>query len=134
MPHLVVLYTANLDPDGEMSRLCRSLADAMLTVRDENSRQVYPTGGVRVLAYPAPHYAVADGQRDYAFIYLNLRMGRGRSNAVKQRAGTTLLATAKAHFEPLFAKRLIGMTLQVDESQEVFDAKHSTVHLLFQKT
>lgn len=134
MPHLVVLYTANLDPEGEMSRLCRSLADAMLTVRDENSKQVYPTGGVRVLAYPAPHYAVADGQRDYAFIYLNLRMGRGRSDAVKQRAGTALLATAKAHFEPLFAKRLIGMTLQVDEGQEVFDAKHSTIHPLFQKT
>jgi 5-carboxymethyl-2-hydroxymuconate isomerase len=134
MPHLVVLYTANLDPEGEMSGLCRSLADAMLTVRDEKSRQVYPTGGVRVLAYPAPHYAVADGQRDYAFIYLNLRMGRGRSDMVKQYAGRTLLATAKAHFEPLFAKRLIGMTLQVDEGQEVFDAKHSTIHPLFQKT
>ena len=36
---------------------------------------VFPTGGVRVLAYPAAHCAVADGERDYAFVYLNLRMG-----------------------------------------------------------
>jgi len=133
MPHLVILYTDNLEAETDMSALCRRLADAMLTVRDENSQQVYPTGGVRVFAYPATHYAVADGQRDYAFVYLNLRMGRGRSAAVKQRAGETLLTAAKAHFEPLFAKRYLGLTLQIDEGQEVFDAKHSTIHPLFRK-
>jgi 5-carboxymethyl-2-hydroxymuconate isomerase len=133
MPHLVVLYTGNLDAETNMKALCRSLADAMLAVRDELAQQVYPTGGVRVLAYPATHYAVADGQRDYAFVYLNLRMGRGRSAAVKQRAGEALLAAAKAHFEPLFATRYIGLTLQIDEGQEVFDAKHGTIHPLFRK-
>jgi 5-carboxymethyl-2-hydroxymuconate isomerase len=134
MPHLVVLYSANLDSETDMTALCRRLADAMLSVRDEQGQQVYPTGGVRVFAYPASHYALADGARDYAFVYLNLRMGRGRSEAVKQRAGETLLAAAKAHFEPLFASRYIGLTLQIDEGQEVFDAKHSTIHPLFRKS
>lgn len=133
MPHLVVLYSANLDSETDMTALCRRLADAMLSVRDEQDQQVYPTGGVRVFAYPASHYAVADGQRDYGFVYLNLRMGRGRTAAVKQRAGERLLAAAKGHFEPLFAKRYIGLTLQIDEGQEVFDAKHSTIHPLFRK-
>ena len=133
MPHLVVLYTANLETETDMQVLCRQLADAMLAVRDERGAQVYPTGGVRVLAYPASHYAVADGQRDYAFVYLNLRMARGRSEAVKRSAGEALLAVAKAHFEPLFARRHIGLTLQIDEGQEVFDAKHSTLHPLFAK-
>jgi 5-carboxymethyl-2-hydroxymuconate isomerase len=131
MPHLVILYTSNLEAEADMSTLCRKLADAMLTVRDEDSKQVFPTGGVRVLAYPAPHFAVADGQREYAFVYLNLRMGRGRSQAVRQRAGEILVATAKAHFAPVFAHRYVGMTLQVDEGQETFDAKHSTIHPLF---
>jgi len=134
MPHLVVLYSANLDSETDMTALCRRLADAMLSVRDEQGQQVYPTGGVRVFAYPASHYALADGARDYAFVYLNLRMGRGRSEAVKQRAGETLLAAAKAHFEPLFASRYIGLTLQIDEGREVFDAKHSTIHPLFRKS
>ena len=133
MPHLVVLYTKNLDDATDMHALCRTLADAMLAVRDERGQQVYPTGGVRVLAYPAAHAAVADGQRDYAFVYLNLRMARGRSEAVKQRAGEALLAAARAHFEPLFAQRYLGLTLQIDEGQEVFDAKHSTIHPLFRK-
>ena len=133
MPHLVVLYSGNLEMETDVTALCRRLADAMLTVRDEQGQQVYPTGGVRVFAYPAAHYAVADGARDYAFAYLNLRMGRGRTEAVKQRAGEAVLAAAKAHFEPLFARRYLGLTLQIDEGQEVFDAKHSTIHPLFRK-
>ena len=37
--------------------------------REGRSRQqVFPTGGMRVLAYPAAHSAVADGRRDYAFV------------------------------------------------------------------
>jgi 5-carboxymethyl-2-hydroxymuconate isomerase len=134
MPHLVIMYTSNLEAEADMNALCRKLADAMLTVRDEDSKQVFPTGGVRVLAYPAPHFAVADGQRDYAFMYLNLRMGRGRSQAVKQRAGEILMSTAEAHFAPAFAHRYVGMTLQVDEGHEAFDAKHSTIHPLFVRT
>jgi 5-carboxymethyl-2-hydroxymuconate isomerase len=133
MPHLVVLYTANLEPETDMTALCRRLADTLLAVRDERGQQVYPTGGVRVLAYPAAHYAVADGQHDYGFLYLNLRMARGRSDAVKQSAGAALLEAAKAQLEPLFARRYVGLTLQIDEGQEVFDAKHSTIHPLFRK-
>ena len=133
MPHLVILYTPNVESETDMSALCRRLADGMLTVKDEAGRQVFPTGGTRVLAYPAAHSAVADGKGDYAFIYMNLRMGAGRSDAVKKHAGDTLLAVVKRHFEPVFAQEnLIGITLQVDESPgQVYDAKHSTLHPLF---
>ena len=131
MPHLVVLYTANLDAETDMTTLCRSLADTMMAARDAAGSPTFPTGGIRVLAYPAPHYAVADGQRDYAFVYLNLRMGRGRDPAARQRAGDALIAAAKAHFAPLLEHRLIGMTLQIDEGPEVFDAKHGNLHPLF---
>jgi 5-carboxymethyl-2-hydroxymuconate isomerase len=134
MPHLVILYTGNLERETDMTALCRSLADAMLAVRDEAGKQVFPTGGTRVLAYPAAHHAVADGQRDYAFVYLNLRMGAGRSVATHQRAGDAVLAAARAHFDPLMAQRLVGITVQVDESPgQVYDAKHSNIHPLFQK-
>lgn len=142
MPHLVVLYTGNLDQLTNMSALCRSLADAMLTVQDESGAQVFPTGGTRVLAYPAPHYAVADGgaagkaaggDGDYAFMYLNLRMARGRSEATQQRAGEAVLAAVKEYMDPVMAERHIGITVNVDVGAEVFDAKHSTIHPLFKK-
>lgn len=140
MPHLVILYTANLEPETDLTALCRRLADVMLAQRDESDRPVFPPGGTRVLAYPAPHYAVADGGAagraaggtgDYAFVYLNLRMGRGRSSAVHKRVGDALLLATKTHFAPLFSRRHIGVTLQIDEGPEVFDAKHSNLHPLF---
>lgn len=135
MPHLVILYTPNLDAATDMTVLCRALADTMLAVKDEEGKQVFPTGGTRVLAYPAAHYAVADGKQDYAFVYLNLRMAAGRSDATKKRAGDALLAVTSDHFDPLMKVRLIGITLQVDESPgQVYDGKHSNLHPLFQKT
>ena len=51
----------NLDAIVDMPALCRELADTMLAVRDDDGAQVFPIGGTRVLAYPAPHFAVADG-------------------------------------------------------------------------
>ena len=131
MPHLVILYTPQLDAETDMTALCRTLADTMLALRDEAGKQVFPTGGTRVLAYPAAHHAVADGQRDYAFAYLNIRMARGRSDAVKKQAGDALLAAAKSHLAPVFERRLLGLTLQIDEGAEVFDGKLSTIHPLF---
>ncbi|MFP5467124.1 MAG: 5-carboxymethyl-2-hydroxymuconate isomerase [Gammaproteobacteria bacterium] len=147
MPHLVILYTPNLDlaPDDggvDMGGFCRALCDAMLSVRDEQDRQVFPTGGTRVLAYPAAHFAVADGGaageaaglgRDYAFVYMNVRMARGRSPVVHERVGQTLNACARQWFGPQFEQRPIGVTVQVDEGHEVFDAKNSSIHPLFRK-
>ena len=134
MPHLVILYTPNLEAQTDMTALCRSLADTLLAVKDEAAVQVFPTGGTRVLAYPAAHFAVADGKADYAFVYLNLRMGRGRSAATHKRAGDALLMATRTHFQPVFTRRHIGITLQIDEGQEVFDAKHSNLHPLFSRT
>jgi 5-carboxymethyl-2-hydroxymuconate isomerase len=132
MPHLVILYTPNLEAQTDMTALCRKLADTMLETRDEAGQQVFPTGGTRVLAYPAAHYAVADGQGDYGFIYLNLRMAAGRSDAIKKRAGDALLERARAHFDSNFERQAVGMTLQIDESPgQVYDGKHSSLHPLF---
>ena len=140
MPHLVILYTPNLDARCDMGQLCRELADTMIAQRDEQGKAVFPVGGVRVLAYPAAHAAIADGgaagraaggSGDYGFVYLNLRMGPGRPAAVHQAVGTALTAVARAFFDPLMGDQAIGVTLQIDEGAEVFGVKHSSLHPLF---
>ena len=147
MPHLVILYTPNLEPSPtapglNLSALCRALADAMLAQRDEAGAAVFPPGGVRVLAYPATHFAVADGgaagravggSGDYGFMYLNLRMARGRSAAVQQAVGLALQDVVQAAAAPLLPRRQVGFTLQIDEGAEIFDAKASSLHPLFKK-
>jgi len=132
MPHLVILYTPQPAIEADMTALCRKLADIMLATLDESGKQVFPTGGTRVLAYPAAHYAVADGKADYGFIYLNLRIAGGRSDATKKRAGEAILAGARAHFASLFERQALGLTVQIDESPgQVYDGKHSSLHPLF---
>ena len=101
---------------------------------------MFPIGGTRVLAVPAAHHAVADGGaaaraqgkgEDCAFAYFNLRMGRGRSDAVKKAAGEALVAMAREHLAPVLERRPVGLTLQVDEGQEAFDGKFGNLHALF---
>jgi 5-carboxymethyl-2-hydroxymuconate isomerase len=145
MPHLTILYTPDLDrpvADGgtDMRALCAALADTMRAQRDEAGKPVFPTGGIRVLAYSAAHCAIADGGAagraaggtgDYAFVYLNLRMNRGRSAAVHEAVGRALDARLHAHFAPLLATRHLGVTLQIDEGAEVYNSRHSSLHPLF---
>jgi len=133
MPHLVILHTAQLVHETDMPRLCRKLADAMLGVKDESGTQVFPTAGTRVLAYPAAHSAVADGSGDHAFMYFNVRMAKGRSAAVHTAVGEALSAVIREHLGPLLATRPLGLTLQIDEGHEVFDAKLGNLHPLFAK-
>ena len=141
MPHLVILYTPDLDAQTDMTALCRCLADTMLYAVDESGAPVFPKGGTRVLAYPAAHSAVSDGGEagvaaggsgTYSFMYMNLRMARGRSTATHHVIGDALVAIAKQHFAQILASKHIGITIQIDEGYEVFDAKISTLHSLFQ--
>ena len=135
MPHLVLLYTPELEQQADMPGLCRALADAMLEQRDENGKAVFPTGGTRVLAYPAAHCAVADGQGDYHFLYANLRMGAGRSAAVHKAVGENLLAVLRTRLDALVQQHPMGITLQIDEAPgQVYDGKHSSLHPLFNTT
>ena len=128
-----MLYTPQLDMEVDMPGFCRRLADTMLSVKDESGAQVFPTAGTRVLAYPAAHSAVADGSGDHAFMYFNVRMAKGRSAAVHQAMGEALSATIRDQLGPLLAARPVGMTLQIDEGHEVFDAKLGNLHPLFAK-
>ncbi|MEO7390749.1 MAG: 5-carboxymethyl-2-hydroxymuconate isomerase [Ramlibacter sp.] len=132
MPHVVIQYTPNVDAD--MDSLCRQVAAVLIEQKDEDGKRLFPIGGTRVMAYPAAYFAVADGKDDYAFVYINVRIAPGRAAADTKRAGDAVLARVQAHFASLFAQRLIGITLQIDEGPgQVYDAKHSNLHPLFSK-
>jgi 5-carboxymethyl-2-hydroxymuconate isomerase len=134
MPHLVILYSANLEPRTDMTALARTLADTMIAQRDDAGAPVFPVGGTRVFAYPAAHFAVADGSGDFGFIYLNVRMAKGRSASVQQRIGEALAAATRTHCATLLASHRVGITFQIDVGAEVFDAKIGNLHPLFATT
>jgi 5-carboxymethyl-2-hydroxymuconate isomerase len=132
MPHVVLQYTANLETGVDMPALCRDIAAVLIAQKDESGGPLFPPGGTRVLAYPAQVCAVADGNDDYGFCYINLRIAAGRSAASVKKAGDAVLAKVQARFAEYFEKNLVGVTIQIDESPgQVYDAKHNNLHPLF---
>ena len=128
MPHLNIQYTANLDALTDMGELCNTLAATLVALRGEDGASpLFPVAGTRVMAWPAPHFAVADGRPDRAFIYLNLLITPGRSEAMKKRAGDAVLASASAHLDAVFAQQALGMTLQIDEGTPVYEGKRNNL-------
>ncbi|MHA6730235.1 hypothetical protein [Devosia sp. A369] len=139
MPHLSISYTPNIKVD--MDVLCRALCDELGAQRDADGKAVYPSGGTRVMAFPASHYAVADGKGDYGFMYLNLRIFGGRPPEVTKKTGDAVLAVVARLMARNIAEDGIGITLQIDETpKEIpgqllmsYEDRHNTLHALFQK-
>ncbi len=123
MPHLRIEYTANLEPVLRIDALCDRLRATLTELRDDEGRAVFPVTGTRVLAWPAPHFSVADGGADRAFVWLQMRINAGRSTALQKKIGDTLMATIEAHVAPIADRHPIGLRLQIDEGAEVYDGK-----------
>lgn len=124
MPHLRIDYTGNLEPQLQMAALCKALAVTLAQLQEVDGKPVFPLNGTRVLAYPAPHHAVAGGQEGHGFIYLHLRITAGRSAATLKTAGDALLATVRTHAARLAMSSPVGITLHIDEGAPVYEGKH----------
>lgn len=122
MPHLTIEYSANLDAKGNIAGLCRSLHAAMLATG------LFELGAIRVRALCAETYAVADLLDQNAFADLRLRIGAGRSEADKARAGELIFAAATTHFAPLFETPHFALTLDICEIEPKFSWKKNAIH------
>jgi len=132
MPHLTFEYTANLAAGGDLQGLCDRAA-AVLVAQQADGTPVYPIGGVRVRAVKLDTWTMADGQADYAFVHGSLKIGSGRSDAVKQATGDALFEVMKAHFAQLHAQRYLALSLEIGEFSEAGTWKHNNVHARFKK-
>jgi 5-carboxymethyl-2-hydroxymuconate isomerase len=115
MPHLRIDYSANLEAHLHFTGLCKALAVQLAALRDKEGRDLYPLVGTRVLAYPAPHHAVAGGRDGFGFIYLNLRVTPGRSEELIKATGDALMAIVQAQCAPLLAAHPVGITFNIDQ-------------------
>ncbi|RYF33913.1 MAG: 5-carboxymethyl-2-hydroxymuconate Delta-isomerase [Comamonadaceae bacterium] len=123
MPHLRIEYTANIEPALRIAELCEHLRAALVGTLDDEGKPVFPVSGTRVLAFPAQHFAVAGGNENHAFVWLQMRINAGRSAVLKKKVGDTLMAAVDAWFAPIAATRPLGLRLQIDEGTEIYDGK-----------
>ena len=122
MPHLTIQHSPRLSESHDMHALCDLLRHVML------GQGCFPPGGIRVRAWPTPAEALADGHPDNAYVDMVLRMGAGRSDAVKRAAGAALMAEAEAFFADLLAAPHMMLALEIVEIDPDLSWKTNSIH------
>ena len=127
MPHLTLDYSANLRADGALGPLCAALAQTLAEFRVDG-KAVYPVGGIRVRAFAADDYCIADGRADAAYLHACLSVARGRSEATLKATGDAVFAVIQQHFAALFERQGLALSMEVQEFPESGTWKHNNLH------
>jgi 5-carboxymethyl-2-hydroxymuconate isomerase len=122
VPHILIEYSSNLDRQLDFPRFLTALRDSALATG------VFPIGGVRVRAYRADHYVIADGHADNAFIHLMLRVGHGRDLETRKRACEAIFATACEQLADIYERIPLGISLEMQEVDPVLTFKKNNLH------
>lgn len=122
MPHFIFEYSANLDGRLDVKALCdRTRAAAVAT-------GVFEEGGIRVRTHRSEIYAIADNDPRNAFLHLMVRIGAGRSAAVKKEAGDAIFAVLSEACAPLLAEPYFALSFEICEIDPVTTWKKNSIH------
>ena len=70
---------------------------------------------------------------DAGFVHAVLKIGAGRSDAVKQATCTGLFDIMKVHFADAYANRGLALSLELYEFSESGTLKHNNLHARLKK-
>ncbi len=121
MPHIIIQY--NQPSLINIHGLCERLhAEAMAI-------EALPVGGLRVRAYPAAIALVGDGDAANGFVYITVRIGRGRSEAVRRDIGDRIFAAltefTAEHYD---AGNPLSLGLEIQEIDPAWTWKRNNIH------
>ena len=122
MPHLRIEYSAGLEAHVNIAELCNELSDILKETR------LFPIGGIRVRAFEAAHFSIADKNNLNLFCDMNLRMGQGRSEKDRIIVGEALIEKAKKFFNDLLARDYFALSLDITEIEKPFSWKINSIH------
>ena len=122
MPHVIVEYSANLEPAVSPRRLVDALHRAALDTG------VFPIGGLRTRARRCDIYTVADGDPGNAFVAVVARIGEGRDDETRRRVARALMATLESETAAIFRARGLGLTVEVQEIDGTASQKTNNLH------
>lgn len=119
---MAIEYSANLDASVDMNELCALVSRTILETG------LFEHGAIRVRAFRAEAYAVADRLAENGFIDMNFRIGKGRSADEKKRAGEAIFAAVSQHLAPLFATPHFALSLEIREIDAELSWKKNAIH------
>ncbi len=127
MPHFYAECTENIREQANLPELFAKVNQALADTG------IFPLGGIRSRAIWLDTWQMADGQHDYAFVHMTLKIGTGRSLESRQQVGEILFPLIKQHFASLMAQRYLALSFTMEELDPVLNYKQNNVHSLFRK-
>lgn len=129
MPHFTFDYSANLDGVVDMRALARLIHETMMQTG------LFELGAIRVRGFRTEVYAIADLLAENTFIDMSLRIGKGRSDADKKRAGEAIFGAVSAFLSERFETPHFMLSLEIREIDADLSWKKNAIHpRLRQKT
>ncbi len=89
---------------------------------------VFEPGGIRTRLERREHYRVADCDPDNAFVYVGVRIGAGRSEDIRKKAGDALFQAACSALEDAYAAGPLAISLELSEIEPVTSFKKNNIH------
>ena len=122
MPHLIVEYSANLEDRLDLD----ALLDRLHATAIETG--MFPLGGIRIRAYKAVHYRIADCEPDNAFVHATAIVGSGRPLDRREQVSKTLFGALCDALEPLSAQSPLAISFNMREFDPVLNFKKNNLH------
>lgn len=125
MPHTTIEYSANVAAHHDVDALVLAVHDAALGM------ELAHIGGYRTRAVAREHFRVADGDPNFGFIAITVRIGPGRSPELKKDIIDTLLDAGEAQLAAQPSPLVIAWSLEVQEIDADFrvNRNHVTTHI-----
>jgi 5-carboxymethyl-2-hydroxymuconate isomerase len=122
MPHFTIEYSANLDARIDMGELVEVVRKAAVETG------VFPLGGIRVRAIRCEHYAIANGEANFGFLAMVLRLGEGRDLATRRTAGEHIFRVLSSYLDPVFAGSKLALSFDMQINDKETSWKRNNIH------
>ena len=122
MPHFVIEYSANLEPDIDL----RAIVDAVHKSAVESG--LFKIGGIRVRTLKHDIYKIADGNPEHAFMHVRANILEGRSIEDREKLGNTTIAAIDALLAKAHGSRGIALSVEVSEIGHNMSFKKNSLH------
>ena len=121
MPHLMIDYSANVEPDVDIGGLCNTLRYVAASI------DAFPLAGVKVRAVRVDHYAIADGNPEHGFIDISVRIREGRDMETKQDAAQKLFDAANEFVADVMQRRSLALSLELRDIDAALSPKSGSI-------
>ncbi len=122
MPHFTIEYSANLDKRIDMGAVVELVRRAAVETG------IFPLGGIRVRAVRCEHFAIADGNAQFGFLDMVLRLGEGRDLATRKKAGEHIFKALSAYLDPVFANSKFALSFDMQINDKDTSWKRNNIH------